>query len=80
MENNLHVGDIVIDQITGEVGLLFDHYVLTNNGPGDPLALWVWDLYWIGKNIPADERLKTWTEFGLINIIKAGTFKHFKDI
>ena len=77
---DLSIGDIVVDQVTSEVGLLVDHYVLTNRGPEDLLALWVWDIYWIGKSIPPEDRLKTWTEYGLVNIIKAGTFKHFKDI
>jgi hypothetical protein len=80
MEHDLKIGDIVVDQVTHEVGLLVDHYVLTNKGRKDPLALWAWDIYWIGKNIDEEKRLVTWTEFGLINIIKAGTFVHYKDI
>jgi hypothetical protein len=80
MKHDLKIGDIVVDQVTNEVGLLVDRYVLTHKGPDDPLALWAWDVYWIGKNIDEEKRLATWTEFGLINIIKAGTFVHYKDI
>tara|TARA_R110000824_G_scaffold174487_1_gene352665 strand:+ start:2181 stop:2423 length:243 start_codon:yes stop_codon:yes gene_type:complete len=80
MKQDLKIGDIVVDQVTNEVGLLVDRYILTNKGCEDPLALWAWDIYWIGKNIDEEKRLVTWTEFGLTNIIKAGTFVHYKDI
>jgi hypothetical protein len=80
MAYQLNVGDIVVDQISGEAGLLVERFLLTNGGPQDPLALWAWNVYWIGKSIPKYERLVTWTEYGLTNIIRTGTFKHFKDI
>ena len=74
------IGDIVVDLISSEVGLLTERYVITSYGPNDPLALWAWDVYWIGKNISPDSRLQAWTEYGLTNIIKAGTFLHYKNI
>ena len=77
MKVDLAVGDIVVDLITGEAGLLIDRYLLTDRGASDPLALWAWDVYWIGKDISADTRLQAWTEYGLINVIKAGTFVHY---
>lgn len=80
MNVDLCVGDIVVDQVSGEVGLLVVRYLLTNKGPNDPIALWAWDVYWIGRYIEEDSRLQTWTEFGLTNIIKAGTFIHYKNI
>ena len=80
MNVDLHVGDIVVDEVTGEIGLLIDRYLLTNTGSDDPLALWLWDIYWIGKGIDPASRLQPWTEFGLTNVIKAGTFSHYKNI
>jgi len=80
MDVKLDVSDIVVDQISGEVGLLIERYLLTNTGPKDPLALWAWDVYWIGKNIDPATRLQPWTEYGLINIIKTGTFILIKNI
>ena len=80
MTVELGVGDIVVDQITSEVGLLVERYLLTNRGPTDPIALWAWDVYWIGKDIESQKRLVTWTEYGLINIIKTGTLLHYKNI
>ena len=78
-ETNLAVGDVVVDLITGEAGLLIERYLLTNRGTDDPLALWAWDVYWIGKDISPDTRLQAWTEYGLTNIIKAGTFMHYQN-
>ena len=80
MELTLTVGDIIIDKISGEIGLLVERYVLTNRGPDDPIALWAWDVYWVGKKIIPEKRLTPWTEYGLTNIIKAGTFMHYKKI
>ena len=80
MDVKLDVSDIVVDQISGEVGLLIERYLLTNTGPEDPLALWAWDVYWIGKNIDPETRLQPWTEYGLTNIIKTGTFILIKNI
>jgi len=78
MNVDLSVGDIVIDLVTGLAGVLVHHYLLTNQGPNDPLALWAWDVYWVGKDIEEAERLQAWTDYGLTNIIKAGTFMHYK--
>jgi len=78
MSVDLSAGDIVVDLITGEAGVLILRYVLSNVSPEHPLALWAWDVYWIGKYIDPATRLQTWTEYGLINIIKTGTFVHYK--
>jgi len=61
-------------------GILVSRYLLTNGGVNDPLALWAWDVYWVGKDVPRETRLQTWTEYGLTNIVKAGTFVLYKDI
>jgi len=42
--------------------------------------LWVWDVYWVGKDIKEESRIQTWTEYGLVNIIKTRTFIHYKCI
>ena len=73
---SLQVGDIIVDQITGNIGLLMERVLLTNGGADDVLALWAWEVYWIGSDICRDNRLTTWTEFGLLSIIKTGTYRH----
>ena len=77
MSVELSVGDIVVDLVTGIAGILVSRYLLTNGGPNDPLALWAWDVYWVGREIRGNSRVQPWTEYGLTNIIKAGTFVHY---
>jgi len=78
MSVDLCVGDIVVDLVSGEAGILISRYLLTEGGPTNPLALWAWDVYWVGKNIDPTARLQTWTEYGLTNVIKTGTFVQYK--
>ena len=79
MNVDLCIGDIIVDLVSGEPGILVFRYLLTDCGYGDPLALWPWDVYWVGKDIDPAARLQTWTEYGLTNIIKAGTFVQYKN-
>lgn len=79
MNADLSVGDIIIDLVTGTAGVLISRYLLTNGGPADPLALWAWDVYWVGKEVDEESRVQAWTEYGLMNIVKAGTFMHYKN-
>jgi len=78
MDVVLELGDIIVDKVTGEAGLLVYRYKLAEISEYQ-LSLWVWNIFWIGKNIPDNDRLQPWTEFGLINIIKTGTFKLVKN-
>tara|TARA_R100000008_G_scaffold83889_2_gene69965 strand:- start:355 stop:597 length:243 start_codon:yes stop_codon:yes gene_type:complete len=80
MEIELSVGDIVVDQVTLQVGLLIERVLLTNLPEDSPISIWAWEIYWIGKDIENEKRLITWTEFGLLNVISAGTFVHYKNI
>ena len=80
MDVDLAIGDIVVDMVTGIAGILISRYNLANCPIDDPLTLWAWDIYWVGKDVDKDTRLQAWTEYGLTNIIKAGTFVHYKNI
>ena len=79
MDVDLRVGDIIIDLVEGIAGILISRYNLASCAPDDPLTLWAWDVYWVGKEVDENSRLQTWTEYGLTNIIKAGTFVHYKN-
>jgi hypothetical protein len=79
MDVKLNIGDVIIDSVSGDVGLLMRRYSLTKEESVDYLSLWVWDIYWIGSAIEKSDRIHMWTEYGLINIIKAGTFMHYKN-
>lgn len=80
MTVDLDIGDIIVDLVTGVAGILISRYNLANCPIDDPLTLWAWDVYWVGKEVEKESRLQTWTEYGLTNIIKAGTFVHHKNI
>ncbi len=80
MTRALQVGDIVVDQITGEIGLLMERYLLSKDRYDDILQLWVWNVYWVGKDIDDENRLTVWTEYGLQNIIKTGTYILYHNI
>jgi hypothetical protein len=79
---NLEIGDIVVDVATGDIGLLVDRYSLSDElqGPGEGLEinLWAWEIYWTGSN-PSIKVIRTryqpYTEEGLCNLIRTGTFR-----
>jgi len=78
---NLKIGDIVIDVATGDVGLLVSRYSLfedlLDSSGVHLINLWAWDLYWTGPNPTADgpiSRYQPYTENGLLNLIRTGTF------
>ena len=79
MDAKLNIGDVIVDSVSGDVGLLMRRYSLTKEERIDHISLWVWDVYWIGSAIEKGDRIRMWTEYGLINIIKAGTFMHYKN-
>jgi hypothetical protein len=79
---NLKIGDIVVDIATGDIGLLVSRYSLYEDlldTDGNKLInLWAWDIYWTGPLPISDEtvsRYQPYTEEGLLNLIRTGTFK-----
>lgn len=82
MDIDLKIGDIVVDVTTGDVGLLVNRYSLLEHllKPGEerPINLWAWDIFWTGPH-PDDNknisRYQPYTEEGLLNLIRTGTFK-----
>lgn len=86
MEVKLKSGDIVIDVVTNDVGLLVQRYCLfdpleIDDGSGEPieeaeLTLWAWDIYWAGPDASGKDisRYQPYTEEGLTNLVKTGTF------
>lgn len=82
MDINLNIGDIVVDVTTGDVGLLLQRYSLLDEflDPNEehPINLWAWDIFWTGPNPETSEnvsRYQPYTEEGLFNLIRTGTFK-----
>ena len=83
MDIKLKIGDIVIDVITNDVGLLVRRYCLFEplNEYGiltyeDELNIWAWEIFWVGPAGAGFElsRYQPYTESGLFNLINTGTF------
>ena len=81
---NLKSGDLVVDITTDEVGLLVERYnVLEEVYDGEDYVVWAWNIIWTGPEILIDRgasnRRQSYTEFGLINLIRTGTFQLYKN-
>tara|TARA_R110000782_G_scaffold169898_1_gene261703 strand:- start:204 stop:449 length:246 start_codon:yes stop_codon:yes gene_type:complete len=75
VEINLEIGDIVIDVATNDIGLLISRYSLS--GETVKVNLWAWEIYWTGSNQDLKvirNRYQPYTEEGLCNLIRTGTF------
>ena len=81
---NLEPGGAVIDHKTGEVGLLMRRYDIVEHIPlsldmiydHDDDGLWAWEIFWTGSNAEKNNRYFPYTETGLHNMIRAGTFEY----
>ena len=67
MEYKLTKGDIVIDIVTGDVGLLLRRYSLIEDVPSPDLNVYAWDIYWSGPTTAQKSisRYQPYTESGL---------------
>lgn len=75
----LMAGDIVVDKTTGDVGLLLMKYdVLSEMHEDDEIRIWAWDILWAGPSTNDTNRRSPYTESGLVNLIVAGVFIHYK--
>jgi hypothetical protein len=81
---NLEPGGVIIDHKTGEVGLLMRRYDIVEHIPftldmsydADGEGLWAWEIFWTGSNAEKNNRYFPYTETGLLNMIRAGTFEY----
>jgi len=80
----LKPGGVIIDHKTGDVGLLvsrydiMDHLPITSRtveyeGSG---CVWAWDILWSGPAADKNNRYFPYTEGGLLNMIRCGTFEY----
>ena len=81
---HLEPGGVVIDHKTGEVGLLMRRYDIVEHVPFtldmsydvDGKGLWAWEILWTGKSADKNNRYFPYTETGLLNMIRMGTFEY----
>ena len=80
MDIVLKKGDIVVDLATKDIGLLVERYSILSGIIDEkdmPLAnVWAWEIYWTGPdNVAKENRYHPYTEEGLLNLIRTGTFE-----
>jgi len=78
-ESVFKVGDMIIDKLTNEVGLLierydvFDGYFSTEELENENIGpIWAWEILWTGHLAAATKynRYGSYTEIGLISLIR----------
>ena len=73
MDHNLKVGDILYDIESKQVGILLER---SNQHPhtdlGDTYVVWAWKIHW------SNGACFYYSEEGLVLIVKAMTFLHFR--
>ena len=80
---NLEPGGVIIDHKTGEVGLLVRRYDIVEHIPltldlisDNEGGLYAWEILWSGTNADKNNRYFPYTETGLLNMIRVGTFEY----
>lgn len=77
MRVELKPGDVIIDMITKETGVLIRRVDLFEDADDPPYPpLCAWEILWSGQAVDLKlGRKQSYTENGLINMIIEGTFK-----
>jgi hypothetical protein len=79
-----NIGDVVIDDLNKEVGVLLRRYNLFDDLELDESIEYgitmVWEIYWTGPKLwPYDERVQVYTEEGLELMLDSGILVHYKN-
>jgi len=80
----LQPGGVIIDRKTGDIGLLVRRYDIVEHLPialdmifeDEDEGLWAWEILWSGKDADKNNRYFPYTESGLLNMIRSGTFEY----
>ena len=80
----LKPGGVVIDHKTGDVGLLVERYDIIEHLPITSRTveyegsgcIWAWEIFWSGPDSDKNNRYFPYTETGIHNMIRAGTFEY----
>jgi hypothetical protein len=78
----LQPGGVIVDRKTGDIGLLVRRYDIVEHLPialdmiFEDEGLWAWEIHWSGKGADKNNRYFPYTESGLLNMIRCGTFEY----
>jgi|TARA_R100000008_G_C3429857_1_gene89094 hypothetical protein len=77
----LEVGDILVDDVNKDVGVLLRSYYLFDDSEADIYEnVIVWDIYWTTYNFwPFDDPVQCYTEDGLRMLLKSGVLALHKN-
>ena len=82
----LSTGDVIIDRSTGDVGvllykydILYDKHSISypEDEEGEEIIVWAWEIFWSGPHLKGS-RYQSYTQFGLENMILAGTIDLYR--
>ena len=86
---NFKVGDVIIDTLTKEIGLLVERYDVfaeylsyyANDDIDDVPPIWAWEILWAGSKTELTKkgRKGAYTELGLGTLISQGEFELLSD-
>tara|TARA_R110000824_G_scaffold392161_2_gene590376 strand:+ start:222 stop:500 length:279 start_codon:yes stop_codon:yes gene_type:complete len=83
------VGDVIVDKLTGKIGLLLERYDVFDDypTPEDPDLenmgpIWAWEIMWSGSKATTTKisRYGAYTELGLTSLIRDEQFELIKKI
>jgi len=77
-----NVGDALVDNINGDIGILIRSYMLFDETEADRYEnIKVWDIYWTTTyEWPFDEHIHCYTEDGLLILVNSGVLLLHKSI
>ena len=77
MDIGFQPGDIVIDMVTEEVGLLIERFDILEHASKELRGrVFAWEILWTGGDTTNDTRYIPYTEHGLIKCIKDKLLMH----
>tara|TARA_R110002020_G_scaffold336460_4_gene551858 strand:+ start:700 stop:948 length:249 start_codon:yes stop_codon:yes gene_type:complete len=82
VRTDFKAGDIVIDEQTGDIGLLLERFDILEHSEQESLhgRIFAWDIIWTGSKITDYNRYTPYTETGLDKCISDGVLTHFPNI
>ena len=77
MDIGFHPGDIIIDMVTEEVGLLIERFDILEHASKELRGrVFAWEILWTGGCTTSDTRYVPYTEHGLTKCIKDKLLMH----
>ena len=73
-EDDLIVGLMVRDVISGDVGILTRRYDVMREWERE-YPIWAWEMWWAGPSTDSQNRYTPYTEFGVLGLLNSGRWE-----